>query len=213
MSIPNANISGYCDSTFNLQTTIDTANIIRPSLPEHEHSYPTFTLPQMIPQRTPTDTASLQSLMDENAELLKSALEYQRLGRIVEAASYQSRLHSNLIVLANLADRLMKSKRFKTSGYSTCAPLNNPITGSFPIDSYRNNSQRQLAPRQIKDSNSICRPNSNDFKSIISPLISSKDDTNNNMNISQGENIIDIQSSDMPRITNFNILDGDIKDK
>lgn len=211
MSISNANIPEYCDNTFTLHTITDASNIIRSSLSEHERSYPIFVLPQMTPQRTPTDTASLQSLMDENTELLKSALEYQRLGRIVEAASYQSRLHSNLIVLANLADRLMKSKRFKTSEYSTCTPLNNSVAESISIDSYCNNFQRQLAPRQIKSPGSAYRPESNDFKTIMSPLIiSSKDNINT---LLQDANITDIQSSDMPKITTFNTLDVDINNK
>ena len=66
----------------------------------------------MNQQQQPNYTTEyVQSLLEENTELLQACLEFQSCGKTTEAAEYKKKVHQNLSLLAVLADKAMQQKR------------------------------------------------------------------------------------------------------
>lgn len=55
-------------------------------------------------QRTEPTQQTVQSLLDENSQLIQAIVDYQNKGKAYECTQYQQLLHRNLVYLATLAD-------------------------------------------------------------------------------------------------------------
>jgi len=51
------------------------------------------------------DQLTVRKMLEENAQLIDTIAEYQRMGRIEEATKYQELLHRNIIYLGKLTRR------------------------------------------------------------------------------------------------------------
>ncbi|XP_068724462.1 calcium-responsive transactivator-like [Montipora capricornis] len=84
-------------------------------------------------QRQEPTQQTVQSLLDENSQLIQAILDYQSKGKAYECTQYQQLLHRNLVYLATLADSSQSMQStIPAPGSQSGATMKTPPTSVTP---------------------------------------------------------------------------------